>query len=93
MPDTLSVRRPEALEEQRRHAVRIGHERIVAPAEAPVIHERPLPHRICFDDLAGGTVLPELIFSQSLRDDLPENAEIGSVPIQKVFLALRLQLC
>ena len=53
---------PEAFQKHRRHAVRIGYQRILAAAQAPVIHERPLPQRIGLDDLAGRAVRPQFSF-------------------------------
>ena len=78
---------PESLQEHGHHLVGIPGQGILAVAEAPVVHKGPLEHGIAVHNLVHRKIGAELSFLLSFLYYLPQQLEVGAVPVQKAFLA------
>ena len=77
----------ETLKEHGHHLVGIPGQGVLAVAQAPVVHQSPLEHGVAVHNLVHREVSAELSLLLSFLYYLPEELEIGAVPVQEAFLA------
>ena len=80
-------RSPETFKEHGHHLVGIPGQGVLAVAQAPVVHQSPLEHGVAVHNLVHRKIGAELSFLLSFLYYLPQQLEVGAVPVQKAFLA------
>ena len=78
---------PEPLQEHGHHLVGIPGQGVLAIAQAPVVHKSPLEHGVAVHNLVHRQIGAELSILLSLLDDLPQQLEVGAVPVQQALLS------
>ena len=83
---------PEPFQEHGHHLVGIPGQGVLAIAQAPVVHKSPLEHGVAVHNLVHRQIGAELSILLSLLDDLPQQLEVGAVPVQQALLSFGCEL-